>query len=304
MTETLLVTGASGKLGRKSVEMLLDKGVAPSSVIATTRDPSKLDDFAAKGVQVRAADFDDTASLPAAFEGADRVAIISTDALGEPGKRLTQHQNAVAAAKTAGVGHVFYTSMPNPVPESLIPLAGDHRGTEEAILASGMDYTILRNGWYQENFFASLPQALRMGRLHTSAGEGKCAHVAHDDCADALASALISDNVVGKTFTLTGPEALTTAEVGALVADATGKELGVFNVTDAQLGEGMKAAGVPDIFADLLVAFDANTREGFVEMVTNDVETLTGKAPKSLKAFLAESASVLTEPQKTKLSGK
>ena len=297
MTETLLVTGVSGKLGRKTVDLLLEKGVAASRLIATTRDPSKLDDLAAKGVQVRAADFDDASGLPKAFEGADRVAIISTDALGVPGKRLSQHQIAVAAAKTAGVGHVIYTSMPNPVPESLIPFAGDHRGTEEAILASGMAYTILRNGWYQENLFFSLPSAFGMGQLFTSAGAGKCAHVAHDDCANALAAALMSDDVAGKTFTLTGPEALTMAELGALAAEATGKDLAVINVTDDQFAAGMKAAGVPDVYADLLVAFDANTREGFVDIVTHDVETLTGQAPKPLTAFLGESAGALTAPQ-------
>ena len=233
--------------------------------------------------------------MKSAFSGADKVAIISTDALGQPGKRLEQHLTAVASAKAAGVGHVLYTSMPNPVPESLIPFAGDHRGTEEAIMASGMDYTILRNGWYQENLFASLPTAIGMGKWFTSAGEGKCAYVAHDDCAEALAAALLSDDMAGKTLTLTGPKAQTTAEVGALVANATRKELAVIPIEDEALGQGMRAAGVPDIYADLLVAFDANTREGFMDIVTSDVESLTGKASRSMEAFLQASAGALVQ---------
>lgn len=297
MADTLLVTGASGKLGRKTVERLLALGTAPSQIIATTRDISKLTDLAQKGVVVRQADFDNAEALPAAFAGADKIAIISTDALGVPGQRLAQQQNAVSAAKSAGVKHVFYTSMPNPVAESKIPFAGDHRGTEEAIQSSGMDYTILRNGWYQENLFASLPQALGMGRLYTSAGDGKCAYVAHDDCANALAGAMLADDVVGQTFTLTGPQLQTTAEIGALAAQATGKELGVYNISDDQLSEGMKAVGVPDLFVDLLVAFDANTRAGFVDILTDDVERLTGQKPKSLQSFLTESASALMAPQ-------
>ena len=145
MTDTLLVTGASGQLGRLVLDNLIASGkVAPASIIATTRNVEKLSDYAAKGVSVRAADFDDPASLDAAFAGADKILIISTDELGVPGKRLAQHKVAVAAAQKAGAKHILYTSMPQP-DDSLVTFAPDHLGTEEAIKATGIPYTIQRD---------------------------------------------------------------------------------------------------------------------------------------------------------------
>ncbi|SFB15965.1 NAD(P)H dehydrogenase (quinone) [Poseidonocella pacifica] len=293
MTETLLVTGASGKLGRHTVALLLEKGVAPQNIIATTREPSKLADFASQGVVVRRADFDAPDSLVEAFSGADRLALISTDALDVPGKRLAQQTAAVAAAKAAGVSHIYYTSMPNPVPDSPITFAGDHAGTEEAIVASGMTYTILRNSWYQENLAMSLPQAFATGQWFTSAGEGRTAHISHADAANALASAMLSGEVANQTFTLTGPEALTNAEIAALASEAAGKPIEVVNLTDDQLAEGMKAAGVPNFMVPVLIGFDANTRQGFTDLVTDDVEKLTGTKPRTIEAYLNENAAVL-----------
>lgn len=289
MTNKLLVTGASGKLGRHVVEILLAKGILPSDIIATTREPAKLAEFSAKGVDVRKADFDDAASLAAAFAGADRLALISTDALGTPGLRLTQHRNAVAAAKAAGVKHIIYTSMPNPVVGSKITFAGDHRGTEEAIEASGMSYTILRNTWYQENLLMSLPNALAAGQWFTSAGNGRTAHVAHDDCAEALAAALASSETASRVYTLTGPEALTNTEIATIASDVLGKPFAVINLTDEQLAEGMKANGVPEFMVPFLIGFEANTREGGVDIVTGDVEALTGHKPRTMKAFFEAS---------------
>lgn len=283
----LLVTGASGKLGKHTVEILLQNGVAASDIIATTRDPSKLADFAAKGVDVRKADFDDdTATLAESFKGADRLALISTDALDGTDKRLKQQTNAVEAAKAAGVKHIIYTSMPNPVPESKIVFAGDHRGTEEAVKASGLSYTIVRVNWYQENLFMSLPNALKSGQWFTSAGEGRTGYIAHGDVAAALAAAVASDETANATYTITGPEALSNPQIGALASEILGKPLTVINLTDEQLAEGMKSAGVPEFMLPLLIGFEANTREGGVDVVTGDFEKLTGKKPTPLSAFL------------------
>ncbi|TIL79124.1 MAG: SDR family NAD(P)-dependent oxidoreductase, partial [Mesorhizobium sp.] len=127
--------------------------------------------------------FDDTASLVEAFKGADRILIVSTGELDLGGKRLKQHENAVAAARQAGVSHLLYTSMPNPEPGSPVLFAGDHYGTEQAIKASGIAYTIFRNGWYQENLFMSLPHAIASGHWYTSAADGRIAHGARDDMA-------------------------------------------------------------------------------------------------------------------------
>jgi NAD(P)H dehydrogenase (quinone) len=290
MSDTLLVTGASGHLGRLVLDHLLADGIDAGRIVATTRDPSKLADYAARGIEVRKADFAEPASLAEAFRGVDRVALISTDAIGQ---RLDQHKAAIAAAKAAGVNHIVYTSMPNPTPESLITFAAEHRGTEEALAASGLGYTILRNAWYQENMFMNLPQVLASGQWYTSAGDGKVSHISRDDCAAALAKALAADTTESRTYTLTGPDALTTAEIAAMASAATGKPITVIQLTDDQLAGGMKAAGVPDFLVPFLVGFDANTRVGGADIVTGDFEALTGRKPRPFKTFFEQSKAAL-----------
>lgn len=289
MTDTILVTGASGQLGRLVLDTLLASGkVAPANLIATTRDIAKLADYAAKGVAVRAADFDDPASLDAAFAGATKVLIISTDALDTPGKRLGQHKAAVVAAQRAGAKHILYTSMPQPE-DSLVTFAPDHLGTEQAIKATGIPYTILRDGWYAENLFMSLPHALQTGSWYTSAGQGRIAHITRADTAAALAGAVLKAGEASQTYTLTGTKSRTAEEIAAIVSAATGKSLAVVHVTDAQLAEGLKAAGLPEGFIPTIVSFDANTREGKIASVTNDAETLSGRATTSFEDFVAAS---------------
>ncbi|CAN7486887.1 SDR family oxidoreductase [Mesorhizobium sp. LjRoot246] len=295
MTKTLLVTGASGQLGRGVIHYLLDTHkVPPAKIIATTRNPESVADLALRGVVVRAADFNDAASLETAFEDADKVLIISTGDLDlKSGRRLKQHENAVAAAKNAGISHLLYTSMPNPEPVSPVLFADDHYSTEQAIKASGIPYTIFRNGWYQENLFMALPHAIASGRWYTSAGEGRIAHGARDDMAAAIAAGLASGSTESRTYTLTGPNAYTTAEIAALVSEVTGKPLEVIQVPDEALTEGVKAAGVPEDFADVVVSFDVNTRSGRIAMVTDAIETLSGRTPKTLKQFLEANKAAL-----------
>lgn len=290
---TILVTGASGQFGRLVLDALLASGsVAPADIVAASRDTGKLAAYAEKGVTLRTADFDNAAPLDAAFAGIDKALIISTDALAVPGQRLTQHRNAVTAAKRAGVGRLFYTSLPNPE-TSVVTFAPDHLGTEEAIKASGLAYTILRNSWYMENLFLSLPSALQSGTWYTSAGDGRTSYVARADLAAATAAALLSDETANLTLTLTGPVGYTNAEVAALVSAVTGKPLAVVNLTDEQLAEGMAGAGVPGFLIPTFVSFDANTRLGHIEIVTDSVETLTGRPSTSLKAFLEANTAAL-----------
>lgn len=289
----ILVTGASGHLGRLVIKHLIDsQTIQPSDIVAGSRDPAKLADLQALGVEARRVDFDDQASLTAAFAGIDRLLIISTDELGMPGKRLTQHTAAVNAAKAAGVGRLFYTSMPQP-DDSLITFSGDHLGTEMAIKASGLAYTLFRNGWYMENLFMSLPQALAGGTWYTSAGTGRIAHIAREDIARAIAAGLAEPAADSVTYTLTGDTAYTTEEIAALVREVTGKPLAVVNLSDEQLSQGMAAAGVPAPFIPTFVSFDANTREGKIAMVSPDAETLSGVKRTSLKAFLEANRAAL-----------
>lgn len=286
MSDTLLVTGASGHFGRLVVKHLLEtQGVAPGRIVATSRDPSKLAEFSAKGVRTIAADFDDKASLESAFKNVARVLIVSTDALDRPGHRLEQHKNAIDAAKAAGVGHLVYTSLPM-AEESLVSFAPDHLGTEEAIKASGLGYTLLRNSWYMENLFASLPQVLKSGQWYTASGQGKTPYVAREDLARTAAAALASEDASSKTYTLTGVEALSVDEIAKLASQIFDTRIDVVNVSDEGLQQGLVAAGIPDFVAPMLVSFDANTRAGKFDIVTDSIEKLTGKAPVTLKAFL------------------
>lgn len=292
MAQKLLVTGASGKLGKLVLDALLKRGVAASDIIATSRNTTRLADYAAKGIETRQADFNDPDSAKAAFTGADRVAIISTDALDGAGTRIKQHTNAVAAAKAAGVKHVVYTSMPQPDDTKVI-FAADHLKTEEAIKASGLGYTILRNTWYQENMFMNLPTVLASGQWYTSAGEGRIAHVAREDCAEALAAALASNGNESATYTLTGSEGRTTSEIAALASEVVGKPIAVIQLNDEQLAGGMKAAGVPDFLIPTLISFEAAAREGNLAALTNDFEKLTGHQPKPFRAFFEENKAAL-----------
>lgn len=286
---TLFVSGASGKLGRRVVELLLERGYE-GKIIAGTRHPEKLN---VTGVETRKADFGDVLGLIKALEGVDRLLLISTDVLGP--SRLALHQSAVAAAQAAGVKHIVYTSMPAPEPVSPIPFAPQHFGTEEAIKATGIAYTLLRMNWYAENLLSSLPPVLQMGKWYTSAGEGTLAHVSREDTAKAAAGALLSGDA-SRTLTVTGPEAFTTRQIAAIASEITGRPIEVVDVTDEQLAAGAIAAGVPAPVAHgFIVPFDQNTRLGRVALTTNAVELLWGEKPQTLRDFLAANRSALTQ---------
>ncbi|TNM62011.1 SDR family oxidoreductase [Aliirhizobium smilacinae] len=282
----LLVTGAAGQLGRAVLNHLLETSkVSAGDIVAASRDTSKLADLASKGVETRKADFTDENGLAAAFAGIDRVLIISTDDLATPGGRLKQHKAAVAAAVKAGVKHILYTSMPNP-DKSLVSFAPDHLGTEEAIKATGIPYTILRNAWYGDNYLMSMPHNLETGTWYTAYGAGKVSNISRDDCARAAAAALANPPTGSNILTLTGSESLTAEEIAALVSKASGKPLNIVHVTDEQLAGGLTSAGLPDFLVRMLVSADANIRAGNFDLVTTDYETLTGIKPQDLSAYL------------------
>lgn len=293
MTDKILVTGAAGHLGRRVIHHLLTSENVPAArIVAATRDPSKLADLAARGIEVRAADFDDPASLEKAFSGIDRLLLISTDAIGVPGKRLAQHEAAVTAAANAGVRHVVYTSMPKPQPGSPIPFAPDHYGTEQALAKSAMSWTILRNCWYMDNLAGSLPQVLRSGEWYTSAGEGRIGYVSREDCARAAAAALAADNDAKAVYDITGPAALTIDEIAAIASEVFGKPIRVVQVSDDELAQRLAKAGLPDFAVSLLVAFDANSRAGNVDIASSTVEDLTDLRPMDFKTFFEANKAV------------
>ncbi len=287
-TSRLLVTGAFGHLGRAAVIHLLDTLKIPAErVIATSRRPETLSDLAARGVSVRAADFDDAASLPAAFAGADRVLLVSTDVLDRPGWRLAQHRAAIDAAAAAGVRHLVYTSVPEPAGAPLL-FAPDHWGTEQHLAGSPLGWTVLRNHWYFENLYLSLAGIMASGRWYSAAGEGGIAHIARDDLALAAATALVNPPDGNQTLTLSGRESFTTAQIAALVSDAAGKSIELVPVPVQGLIDGMVAHGLPQPLAEIFASFDTNTAAGRVSQVTGDFRRLTGRDPLPYRDWLAQ----------------
>jgi NAD(P)H dehydrogenase (quinone) len=285
----LLVTGAGGQLGQRVLNHLIETlAVPPARIAAATRKPESLAAWAEKGVIVRRADFDDAASLSAAFAGIERLLLISTDALDKPGQRLAQHRAAIAAAQAAGVRHVVYTSMPKPETSAVL-FAPDHAGTEAALAGSALpEWTVLRNNWYFENLLFSLPSALASGSWYSAAGEGGLAHIARDDLARAAATALAGATKGKTTLTLTGERAYSTAEIAKLVAAATARPLAVVPVPVEGLVQGMVAHGLPEPLARVFASFDTNTAQGGLADVTGDYKTLTGTAPRSFESWLAD----------------
>ena len=290
----LLVTGAGGQLGQRVLHHLLETLKVPAGrIAAATRKPETLAAWADKGVTVRPADFDDQASLPAAFAGISRLLLISTDALDRPGHRLTQHRAAIAAAEKAGIGHVVYTSMPKPETSAVL-FAPDHAGTEAALAASSLpEWTVLRNNWYFENLFFVLPSALGSGSWYSAAGEGRIAHIGRDDLARAAATALAGATKGKSTLTLTGAKSYSTAEIAALVAQTTGRALAVVPVPVEGLVQGMVAHGLPEPLARVFASFDANTAQGGLADITGDYRNLTGSEPQRFEDWLAGSKAAL-----------
>ena len=281
-SDTLLVTGASGHLGRLVLESLLSRKGSSAKIIATTRDPQKLADFAQRGVEVRAADFAKPETLLEAFKGATRLLLISTDAIGS---RTEQHRNAIEAAKKAGVRHVLYTSYPNPG-EAPALVAPEHHQTEEIIKKSGLSYTFLRNNLYSENLLGSLAGAFKAGAMIGSTSGGKTAYVTRADCAAAAAGALASSDTSNRALDITGPDALSAAEIAKIASDIIGRPLPYIDMPDSDFKAALVKSGLPEIWADVYVSFDATARKGLAAGVTDNVAKLSGRPAQDLRSFL------------------
>lgn len=285
--DKLLVTGASGQLGRAVIAQLLATQT-PSSIIAVTRDPKKLADLAERGVEVRAGSFDDAESVLAeAFRGARSVLIISTDKLDEPGARIKQHQNAVAAARRAGAEHIVYTSLTRCEPGSPITFANDHYASEQAVAKSGLAYTVLRNNWYTEMLAHVALEAAKSGKLFSATNGRGVSSITREDCAAAAAAALVRGPHGHEVLELSGPEALTFDALASIAAAKTGKPVEHVQVDhDGFLG-GLRAAGIPEPLAAVFASFHDAIADGHLGGVSQDFEKLTGRKPTSVAAYIA-----------------
>ncbi len=283
---SLLVTGASGHLGRRVVEFLLEGDVAKRAhIVAGTRSPDKLSDFAARGVEVRRLDFEDPSSLPGAFRGIARALIISTDALDRPNRRLEQHLAAIGAAEEAGVGHLVYTSLTKPEPGSLVSIANDHWQTEERLRRSGIGHTILRNDLYTDYLLGHLHHEVKAGVITNAYSAGAVGYVTREDCARAAAAALASAFDGKATYDISGPN-VTQTELAAIVSEIAGRPVAYVPIDGDASRKRQVEAGLPEPIAALLVSFELAGAKGQLEVSSRAVEELTGKPPTSVRDFL------------------
>ena len=274
----IAITGASGQLGRLVIENLLQT-VKAEEIVAVVRNPAKVDDFASRGVQVRAADSGDGAALAKAFSGVEKVLLISSS---EVGLRAVQHSNIITAAKLAGVKLIAYTSLLH-ADKSPLALDEEHIVTEQQLKASGVPFTLLRNGWYTENYLASVPPAIQHGVFIGSAGEGKIASATRADYAAAAAKVLTLDNQAGKVYELAGDHGWTLAELAAEVSQQSGKPVVYQNLNEADFKAALQGAGLPEGFAALLANSDAGAEKGGLFDDSHQLSKLIGRPTTSLR---------------------
>jgi NAD(P)H dehydrogenase (quinone) len=253
----IVVTGASGQLGRLVIEALLNT-LPAGEIVAAARHPEKVADLAARGVQVRLADYDQPATLTAAFKGADKLLLISAS---EVGRRVPQHRAVIEAAKAAGVGLLAYTSILH-ADTSPLPLAAEHQETESLIRASGLPAVILRNGWYTENYTAGIPTALQYGVVLGSAGQGRIASAARADYAEAAAAVLTRDDQAGRIYELAGDESYTLGELADEITRQSGKAVAYQDLPESEFKAALLGAGLPDFLATLLAESDVGASKG------------------------------------------
>ena len=280
----IVVTGASGQLGRLVIEALLKK-LPAGEIVAAVRNPEKVADLAARGVQVRQADYDQPASLVAAFKGADKLLLISAS---EVGRRVPQHRAVIDAAKAAGVGLLAYTSILH-ADTSPLPLAAEHKETESLIRASGLPAVILRNGWYTENYTAGIPAALQYGVVLGSAKQGRIASAARADFAEAAAAVLTQENQAWRIYELAGDESYTLSELAAEIARQSGKAVAYQDLPESEFKTALLGAGLPDFLATLLAESDVGASKGGLFDDSRQLSALIGR-PTTLLAELVRQA--------------
>lgn len=278
----IVVTGASGQLGRLVIQDLLQT-VPADRIVAAVRSPEKAAELAALGVQVRKADYDQPATLKPAFAGAKRVLLISSSAVGI---REAQHQAVIAAAKNAGVELIAYTSLLR-ADTSPLALASEHLLTEAAIRASGLRYAMLRNGWYTENYAMGIPMALKHGALIGCAGEGRIASAARADYASAAAAVLVSDASDNQVYELAGDGSYTLAELAAETSRQSGTSLPYVNMGEAELKAALIEAGVPEPYADIRANSDSGAAIGGLFDDSHQLSTLIGRATTPMQQTVA-----------------
>jgi NAD(P)H dehydrogenase (quinone) len=269
----IVVTGATGKLGSLVVNALLEK-VAAKDIAVAVRNPQKAAALAARGVEVRLADYGKPETLTAALEGADKVLLISSS---EVGQRAAQHQAVIEAAVKAGAKLIAYTSILH-ADTSKLALAVEHKATEAALRASGVPYAILRNGWYAENYTDNLAPALAHGALVGSAGQGRIAAATRADFAAAAVEVLTGTGHENKTYELAGDVPFTMSELAAELSKQSGKTVPYNDLPASAYTDILIGAGLPRPFAEILVDADVHAAAGELDDTSGALHRLIGRA--------------------------
>lgn len=270
---SIVVTGATGHLGRLVVEHLLADGVSADQVVATGRRTERLADLAERGVRVATADFARPETLAAAFDGAEVVLLVSGS---EVGQRVEQHRTAIEAAKAAGVRRVVYTSAPQADTTALV-LAPEHKATEEILRASGVTFTILRNGWYTENYVGDVQRAGETGEITGAFGDGRVASAPRDDFAAAAAVVLRTEGHDDAVYELSGDEAWGFTDLAAAASELLGREVTYRPVSAERRRADLAAAGLDEGTVGFVVALEENTRDGLLAATPGDLSRLIGR---------------------------
>ena len=281
---TIAVTGASGHFGSIVVRLLKGKGV---DVVALARTPEKA---ASLGVPVRAADYDRPETLAPALAGIDTLMLVSGSELGA---RVRQHQNLIDAAKAAGARWIVYTSLLR-ADSSPIALAPEHLGTERALAASGIPHTLLRNGWYLENYTAAIPGALASGVLLGAAGDARISAAPRADYAAAAAAVLTGEGHQGKVYELAGDEAFTLADLAAEISRQSGREIPYRNLPEADYAATLAGFGFPEPVAQAFAAYDTAAAAGALFDDGRRLSRLIGRPTGSLEAAVAAAVAAAT----------
>jgi len=279
----IVVTGATGHLGRLVIAALLKK-VPASSIVAAVRNVEKARDIAALGVQVRYGDYNQPPVWDDALIGADKVLLISSS---EVGQRVKQHRAVIDAAKRAGVKLLAYTSILR-CDTSPMGLAAEHKETEVLIRASGIPFTLLRNSWYTENYTAGIPAALAHGAIYGCAGQGRIASAARVDYAEAAAAVLTAENQAGRVHELAGDTAFTLAELAAEISRQSGKKIGYVNMSEAEYKNVLVKAGLLEAAAALYADSDTGISKGALFDDGRQLSKLIGRPTTSLATAVAQ----------------
>lgn len=268
----IAITGATGQLGQLVLKNLLNS-VPASQIVAIVRNPAKAEALSQQGIVVRQADYGDEAALTAALLGVDKLLLISSS---EVGQRAAQHRNVINAAKTAGVKFIAYTSLLH-ADKSPLGLAAEHIATEEMLADAGIAYTLLRNGWYTENYLASAPPSIEHGVFIGAAGNGKIASATRADYAAAAARVISEEGHAGKVYELAGDNAWTLSELAAELSKQSGKNVVYQNLSEAEFAAALKGVGLPAGLADMLADSDIGASKGGLFDDSHTLSTLIGR---------------------------